>query len=37
MYENYNYLFDISRSEDDNVKYLDYPLIEGKNATEFIF
>ena len=37
MYEDYNNLFDISRSEDDNVKFLDYPLIEGKNATEFIF
>ena len=37
MYEDYNNLFDISRSEDENVKFLDYPLIEGKNATEFIF
>ena len=37
MYEDYNNLFDISRSEDDNVKFLDYPLIEGKNATGFIF
>ena len=37
MYEDYNNLFDISRSEDDNAKNLDYPLIEGKNAIGFIF